>query len=432
METIYNCSPNLFKIMVERLPVAAIILDHNFNHIYSNPAFLNFSGLSSSQIVLRDWSLFLDSNDKESLFHLLSEINASGAFSEDKSLTIFKNKGSNNSPAVVITPMNDPTTANIYLLSFSIPAAQEYNYELTVTNAPTQELIHKKAARYSPKNVIKNKIQNQKLAKNQILRNQSGTEEYIASLKKANELKDKILAIISHDLRGPITSLKALSSSYFFEELTVAERNGFRESLLKQLDAVCDLTENLLRWATLSFLKQDSVESKALNIFEIVKQNIELVSQHALSKSIVILNKIPDGIMTRANRDQIDIVIRNLISNAIKYTPANGTVSISGVDLQTHTQICITDTGIGITKEQLSKLFTYSHSNTYGTDGEKGTGLGLLLCKEYVEFNGGKISVSSEVNTGTTIVIELPNAEISHKNYNAANSPAKIEVAKAA
>ena len=401
---------------MEKLPAATLLLDHDFNHIYSNPSFLNFFGLNTSQIRNKDWSLCLDNNDRESVLQLLFDIKHSGMLSTNKSLKIFKNKDCSFSSTVTIIPMDNQISANTYMLTFSAPSVQDYSYDLIIKKEEVNELVFKPIVNQPVKTVVK-EVSEQKTSGRQIEKNQAKTEQYITSLKESNELKDKVLAIISHDLRSPITSLKGLSADFFDEELTICEKSEVRESLLKQLDAVSDLTENLLRWATLSFLKQDAVENRVLNLFEIVKHNIELVSYHALSKNISIQNDIPEGVQAWANQDQIDIVIRNLISNAIKYTPENGSVSISGTDLKTHTQISITDTGIGITKEQLSKLFTYSHGSTYGTHGEKGTGLGLLLCKEYVEFNCGKILVSSEVNNGTTIVIELPDAKRKDK-YN--------------
>lgn len=415
MKTISQISYSLYQTMMEKLPTAVLLLDHDFNYIYSNPSFLLFSELNSCQIAIKDWSLCLQSNDKEALFQLLSEIKNSGMLCTDKSLRIFKNQDSKLCTNITVTPIHHPTHACVYMLTFIAQNKQESGFEWIVQNRGTNEFVLNPVINQNREIIFKDI--NKKATDKKKYRNEAITNEYIADLKASNQLKDKVLAIISHDMRSPISSLKGLSADFFDEELTIEDRGFVRKSLLKQLDAVSDLTENLLRWAALSFIKKDFVESEILDLFKIVEQNIELINHHSISKNIQIYNNIPKQTMTLANKDQIHIVIRNLISNAVKYTPVNGRINISGIDLVSHLQIRISDTGIGITKEQLGKLFTYSHSNTYGTSGEKGIGLGLLLCKEYIEFNGGKISVLSEVNIGTTVVVELPNSGIEN-NFN--------------
>jgi len=424
MKTISQINYSLYQTMIDKLPTAVLLLDNDFNYIYCNPSFLLSSGFNSLQIAIKGWSLCLQNNDKDALFQLLSEIKNSGMLCLEKSLRIFKNQDSKLWTNITVTQIDHQTHACIYLLTFLAQNKQESGFEWIVKNQGTNELVFNPVINQN-RGIILEDIDEISMDKKNP-ENEAVTDKYIADLKASNQLKDKVLAIISHDMRSPITSLKGLSANFFNDELTIEDRGSVRKSLLKQLDAVSDLTENLLRWAALSFIKKDLVESEILDLSEIVEQNIELINHHSISKNIQIYNNIPEKTMTIVNKDQIHIVIRNLISNAVKYTPVNGRINIAGINLITHLEIRVSDTGIGITKEQLSKLFTYSHSNTYGTSGEKGIGLGLLLCKEYIEYNGGKITVSSEVNVGTTVIIQLPNAGI-QSNF---NSDSEISVPK--
>jgi len=163
----------------------------------------------------------------------------------------------------------------------------------------------------------------------------------------------------------------------------------------------------LLRWAASSF-RNDIQHTESLKLQEITQQNIDLLQSSAITKNIRIINQIQASIQAVGNYDQINIVIRNLVANAIKFTHANGCVTLSAIDKENTVEVSIVDTGVGMTEEQLSKLFTHSYSSTYGTTGEKGIGLGLLLCKEYIETNNGSISVSSEINKGSIFTVILP------------------------
>jgi len=145
-----------------------------------------------------------------------------------------------------------------------------------------------------------------------------------------------------------------------------------------------------------------------LDMYELSQLSIALLQNIAKAKNITIINDIPRGTKGYGNYEQIDIVIRNLIANAIKFIPQQGRVSVHSVSYENIIAISIADTGVGMNQDQINKLFTKSQTSTYGTKGEKGIGLGLLLCKEFIELNGGTISVSSELNKGTVFTITLP------------------------
>ena len=140
-------------------------------------------------------------------------------------------------------------------------------------------------------------------------------------------------------------------------------------------------------------------------------QNINLLQSAASRKKITLKNEIPTTMTAFCDSGQMDIVIRNLTMNAIKFTKHNGTVTLSATQDDKHTYVSIADNGVGMTQEQLDKLFIITPDNhTYGTDGETGTGLGLLLCNEFVKANNGTITVSSEKSKGSTFTVTLKRA----------------------
>jgi signal transduction histidine kinase len=235
-------------------------------------------------------------------------------------------------------------------------------------------------------------------------------QQQAEGLQELNTFKDKVLAIISHDLRGPIASLTALIT-LLEEDLPPDEMLFVKDGINRQLQSVNELVDSLLRWAASSFRNNDH-KAEALPLTNMAQQNINLLQNIAGNKSLYFHNNIPESAIAFGNYDQINIVIRNILTNGIKFTNVNGSITLSATVQTDMIILSISDTGVGMTQEQMNKLFTHAHHTTYGTEGEKGTGLGLLLCKEYVENNGGTITVSSEVNKGTTFIITLPVAAV--------------------
>jgi len=144
----------------------------------------------------------------------------------------------------------------------------------------------------------------------------------------------------------------------------------------------------------------------------VVKENIDLLSEVAKNKSIRLINHLEAKTLTWSDSNQIDIVIRNLISNAVKFTPENGMVTITAIEKKDQWQVSIRDTGIGMNQDTIDKIFSDNSTlTTYGTNNEKGTGLGLSLCKEMIEKNNGKIWVESLLRKGSTFHFILPKAK---------------------
>lgn len=229
-------------------------------------------------------------------------------------------------------------------------------------------------------------------------------------LKASNNVKDKFFSIISHDLKGPIANmgvyLEALAEDT--DTFTKEELKIFASKLLGSVNHLNELMENLLEWSrsqtgVIQF-RPESIDLKKLIVF-----NKELGDSRASLKDIEIEVEVPKGLKAFADKNMVDFILRNLISNAVKFTPRNGKIWVKAIVNNGHIEISVKDNGIGIPGESKSKVFkSTEHISTYGTADEKGTGLGLMLCKDFVERNRGEIWLNSEVGKGTRVTFSLP------------------------
>lgn len=231
-----------------------------------------------------------------------------------------------------------------------------------------------------------------------------------AELRELNATRDKFFSIIAHDLRGPIGNM--LSISEMISEKGQVDEETMYTFLEMQKELSQDtfqLLENLLIWAR-SNTNRIEFEPDMLDLNYLIKECIEVLNLQAQKKNISVLDLTPAGCKVFADENMMHLVIRNLLSNAIKFTPQGGKVSIfanSGPDQSTI--ISVKDTGIGIPAEMLDKIFRIDVSNKRaGTDGESSNGLGLLLCKEFVEKHKGSIWVESEENSGSEFSFLIP------------------------
>jgi len=232
-------------------------------------------------------------------------------------------------------------------------------------------------------------------------------------LQVLNSEKDKFFSIISHDLRGPFTAFLSLSEviANSFEDLTRTELYSYAKKINDSAIRINYLLENLLEWSVSQTKIREYIFTK-VDLKKTVNRSIELLNYNADKKQITITNNVSDGIFVNGDINSIKTIFRNIMNNAIKFTNVDGKITINAEDIGEFYKISISDTGIGISKENLKKLFRIDvQFTTPGTDKEKGTGLGLILVKEFVEKNGGKITVESEENKGTTFYFTLKKYE---------------------
>ena len=232
-------------------------------------------------------------------------------------------------------------------------------------------------------------------------------EQQTAQLERINSTKDKLFSIISHDFRSPLNSLKGVLALLENKNLSQVEFSDLAEKLKKNFNAVSNDLENLLQWS-LAQLQGIQTNSGRINVYPIVQEHVALFQEIAKSKEVKIENKIGQDLFAMADEDHIRLVLRNLINNAVKFTPPGGSVEISSHHENPYVEISVKDTGVGIGSEQLENLFQKDKPvSTVGTNREKGVGLGLLLCQEFVENNGGQLNVASELGKGSVFSFTL-------------------------
>lgn len=230
------------------------------------------------------------------------------------------------------------------------------------------------------------------------------------ALEKLNQEKNKFFSIIAHDLRSPFTSLLGFTAllEQRAEKLSPEKVKDYAVTINDSATRVFKLLENLLEW---SRLQMDRVEfnPQDISLADITGKTVDVLGPVAAEKNIT-LTVPKDAPNAYADPHMVDAIIRNLVNNAIKFTPAEGSITV-GYETTPAGQvsIAITDTGVGMEQDTIRKIFNLADNvTTVGTDGEKGTGLGLLLCKELAERNGGKLKIDSEPGKGSTFSFTLP------------------------
>jgi len=234
--------------------------------------------------------------------------------------------------------------------------------------------------------------------------------EYAAELKELNANKDKLFSIIAHDLRNPFNTLLGYSDylSSVAEELSRDEVKEFALNIYNSADSAFKLLENLLQWSRLQIGRIEFSPS-ILKLYPLVDEAVGLYKSQAKNKNISLNNTIGNDVTIFADENMVSTVLRNLISNALKFTPEDGSVDIKAENVGKKLSISICDNGIGISEKNIDKLFRIEEQFVMeGTHNERGTGLGLILCKELVEKNEGTILVKSRIGSGSEFIITLP------------------------
>jgi signal transduction histidine kinase len=231
-----------------------------------------------------------------------------------------------------------------------------------------------------------------------------------AELSELNTVKDKLFSIIAHDLKTPMYALRNLFRNIQEQKLPAKEIKSMLPDVINDLNYTTGLMENLLQWAK-SQMQSESIKPQILDIGSMTAQVIQLLQLQADAKQINIQSNIDATAIVKADKDMINLVLRNLLSNAIKFTATKGSIEIGINDLNDCVEVFIKDNGQGISPESLRALSHNNYFTTYGTAKEPGTGLGLMLCKEFLLKNGGQLFIESEPGSGSTFSFTLPRPE---------------------
>ena len=351
---------SLYKVFINSTKDMVFLKDENFNYQIINKALADFFGKEEHQII------------GKSDFQLMSETAARRCQSTDNDAM--------NSKAIVVSEER---------ISTRIYETQKFKVQLS-------------NGKFGIGGFIRDVTEQKEVAEQMTRQSEK--------LRELNATKDKFFSIIAHDLKGPFNSILG------FSELLIENyRDLDGDSVRKSLQAISGaarqaytLLENLLLW---SKTQTGRIEFKPEMIYlnERIQDIIRLLKIQSNKKNIQISSSIPRQLCMEADRNMLDTILRNLLSNAIKFTPRNGKIVTNAILHDDCVEISITDNGIGISKEDLEKIFRIdSKTSTPGTEKEKGSGIGLILCREFIQRQGGRIWAISEQGKGSTFTFSLP------------------------
>lgn len=273
------------------------------------------------------------------------------------------------------------------------PGTSEY-YEVATTSLFEKDTV------YSGIILLFRNITERKLA-NEKLKLQS--EELLA----LNKLKDRLFSIVSHDMRSPLMNLKEIITLTNEGSLTEAEFKSFLPTLARNIEHTSGLLENILYWS-MNQLKGEVLNPQQFDLHITSNDKLELFRRIASEKGIRVENNIPENTLVYADQNMIDLVLRNLIANSIKFCRKDDLITLTANKHTGYIKVCVADTGVGISEANKARLFGSETFSTKGTGNEQGTGLGLMLCKEFVEKNRGTISIESTQGVGSCFCFTLP------------------------
>lgn len=235
-------------------------------------------------------------------------------------------------------------------------------------------------------------------------------EESEKQLLGANAMKDKFFSIIAHDLKNPFSSIVGFSNLLYeaYGNFSEKQRKSFIKNICEASENTYKLLQNLLEWARTQ-TGNIEFDPELIDIGQIITENISILSSGFLNKHITVQSHVPENTTAIADENMIKVVVRNLLSNALKFTNENGNIVITAINKETELEICVEDDGVGISEENMEKLFRIDgHLKSRGTSNEEGTGLGLILCKEFVTKNKGEIHIESMLGKGSKFYFTLP------------------------
>ncbi len=227
-------------------------------------------------------------------------------------------------------------------------------------------------------------------------------------LEQAHHIKDKMFSIIAHDLRTPFNTLQGMLGLIEIDPLFPAELKYIGKNIQQKVSVLNETLNNILTWA-MSQMQGEVSQKQQINVRKIIDEQENFFKNNLEQKNISFFVNCETTLEVWADTNHFSTILRNLISNAIKFTNNYGEITVNVIPKDNHTQISVKDTGVGMPAEKAEKLFhSVSNISTFGTNKEKGTGLGLIICKEFADKNNGLLYVKSKEKEGTTFYLELP------------------------
>ncbi len=380
--------------LIDSLPVLLFAIDHNNKIFLWNKTATKLSGIERHIAINKNWKdifgKIVEKNYLNKDFFLLIEKKES-MLNKELELDLDGNK----TVLSFTTFKNDYTISDISFWGIAtditeLKQTQYYREELIEELTASRDTITQDAFRAISLN--------ERLA---------DSEE---QLRQANATKDKFFSIIAHDLKGPIHSFTNLTAVILkdFDVLDKTETLELLQAIFKSAKQLTNLLENLLQWSRTQ-TNRINIQPENIHLDQLIAHNLSLLEQNAANKNISLISKHHGNQIAYADENMVYTVIRNLISNAIKFTHPGGKILVTSVGKSDIVEISVSDNGVGIRKEDIDNLFKIDiYHSTMGTQQETGTGLGLILCNEFIQKNQGKLYVESEIGKGSTFKFELP------------------------
>ena len=351
--------------MVQQSPVSIVITNLDGNIEYVNPKFCELTGYSFKEAIGKNPNILKTEHTKSDDYKEMWETISNGETWRGEFLNK-KKDGTNYWELASISPIIDETGSIIKYLA------------------------------------VKEDITERKKTEEALIKSEK-------KLSEANATKNMFFSIMAHDLKGPIGSFLQLLNllKTNFNDIPNNEKLDYVNILIGLSAKTNNLLEDLLIWARIQMNTIEFILEKT-NVNELIKRSIDIVEERAREKNIKIITNLENNIDAIVDADSVKTIIRNLLSNAIKFSHKNSEVEISSKIVNEFVEISVSDKGVGIPIEMINKLFKIETTfSTYGTEKEKGTGLGLILCQELITKNEGAISVESVENKGTTFTVTL-------------------------
>ncbi len=396
MESINNKGLELY----DYVPIGICVIDKNYTVQFWNKTLRGWTGKSRDQIVgknLLEEYPHLDKPIYRLRIELMFHGNPPAVFSSLLHKYFF--------PVEIANDEYQIQTATIT----SIPSGIKGEYFALIAIENETKLLEKINNYRSLKNQAHEEIEKRKQIENEL-------KEYTKVLEESNNTKDKFFSIIAHDLKNPFAGFLGLTQilANDMNKFSLSELQKFGTNLNKSAKGLYALLENLLEWSRMQNRTIQFNPDMCILAY-LVKQNLDIAKENIEKKELTILNKIPNALMLNVDVSMINTVLRNILTNAIKFTPKHGTIEIGILETEAELKetdkitAYIKDSGIGIPDSIIQKLFKIEERvSRLGTDGESSTGLGLLLCKEFIQMHGCDIWVESKEGEGSTFKFTLP------------------------
>ncbi len=385
-----------FKTLYHNSPCGYLYTMEDGTIIDVNDTFLTFTGYSRKEIIEnKRFEDFLSIGGKIYYeTHFAPLLNMQGEVSQIN--FDFIRKDETRFPVLVnAIKQSDNEKQHNYIQFIVLDITQRKQYEMELMNAKkkSEELLTQLS-----------KVNTELTSNIQVIAEQSH------QLEKLNATKDKFFSIVAHDLKSPLCSLKSFSTLLIdhFDSLDKDDILTMSKQLSDSVDSTIKMADNLITWATVQ-MGESQFNEETIKVKDITSNIFDVYQKVALEKGINVSFSVDDSLSIIGDKNQIEFVIRNLVNNAIKFTHKNGFVSLTAKSLPDGlVQISVSDSGVGISDEYKRELFSISKKQSInGTDGEKGTGLGLMLSYEFMKLNGGQIDIESSLGKGSTFHIKF-------------------------